>query len=223
MPAQEEPPTTPPGLTFKQAVGNRRSVRFFLPHRPVDRAAVQKILEAARLQSGPARRAVVVYREETEPERFAALCEALYNQPQAAQAPVHIYWTIDAAGDPEWLSAIDIGLGMGSALLAAVDEGLGTTLLTGRRAELAELLGIPPGTGTVAQVQLVGHPAEPGGRRARAPFEETYFEGTWGNPVPRDQAVVDELTEAGMIQGPLPVPRHSPEIRAMAAVYGLPE
>lgn len=265
------------GLSFKQAVGNRRSIRFFKPYQPVDKRAVQKILEAARLQCqhGNAvliRKAVVVYRDETDPEKFAGLCEALYNQPQAAQAPVHIYWTIDMAGwaslrsnlmqlvevgaltssygwseqfiddvpmkvpdfnvmagdrtFAEWISAIEIGLGMGSALLAAVDEGLGTALLTGQRARLGELLGIPADTGTVAQIQLVGHPAEgadAGGQRPRAPFEEIYFEGTWGNPVHRDQSVVDELTAAGMLQAPAPLPHRKQEVRALAAMFGLPE
>lgn len=263
-------------LTFKQAVGNRRSIRFFKPYQPVEKQKVQKILEAARLQSqhgncGAIRKAVVVYRDEVDKDLFNGLCEAMYNQPSAAQAPVHIYWTIDMAGwgelrgrlnelldigaltspygwSPkfiddvpmvvpdfnvmagearfaEWLSAIETGMAMGSALLAAVDEGLGTALLTGQRARLAELLGIPD-TGTVAQIQLVGYPAEgpeAGGQRPRPDFENIYFEGTWGNPMRRDPAVVDELTEAGLLQAPGPLPHRKQEIRAMAAMFGLPE
>lgn len=268
---------SPAGLSFKRAVGNRRSIRFFKPYQPVDKRAVQKVLEAARLQcqhgnAGLIRKAVVVYRDETDPDKFEGLCAALYNQPAASQAPVHVYWTIDMAGwdtlrdnlmellelgaltssygwseqfiddvpmktpdfnvmagdrtFAEWLSAIEMGLGIGSALLAAVDEGLGTALLTGQRAKLGELLGIPADTGTVAQIQLIGHPAESpeaGGQRPRPPYEELYFEGTWGNPMQRDQSVVDELTEAGMLQAPMPLPYRRQEIRAMAAMFGLPE
>jgi nitroreductase len=264
------------GLTFKRAVGNRRSVRFFRPYQPVPKAKVQKILEAARLQSqhGNAsliRKAVVVYRDETDPEIFQGLIEALYNQPAALQAPCHIYWTIDMSGwgvlkdslmelidsgalsssygwseqfvddivlktpdfnvmagertFAEWLSAIETGLAIGTALLAAVDEGLGTGLLTGQRARIGELLGMPEDT-TVAQIQLLGYPAESaeaGGQRPRPAFESLYFEGRWGNPIKRDPKVVEELIAAGMIQAPAPLPYRKQELRAMAAMFGLPE
>lgn len=264
-------------LSFKQAVGNRRSIRYFKPWVPVEKKSIQRILEAARLQCQHAnavliRKAVVVYRDETDPDTWAGLCEAMYNQPQANQAPVHIYWTIDMAGwesmrgnllqlidvgaltssygwseqfvddvpmktpdfnvmagdrqFAEWLSAIEMGLGMGSALLAAVDEGLGTALLTGQRAKIAELLGIPSDMATVAQIQLVGHPAEgaeAGGQRPRAPFNQMYFEGRWGAPLEEDPEVVAELTDAGMIQAPAPLAHRKQELRALAAMFGLPE
>ena len=38
-------------MDFKQLLGRRRTIRFFLPFRPVERAKVQKILEAARRAS----------------------------------------------------------------------------------------------------------------------------------------------------------------------------
>src|SRR6185295_10213122 len=91
------------GLTFKEAVGRRRSIRYYKPWQPVEHEKVQKVLEAARLQSchgnaGQIRKAVVVHRDDTDADVFAGLLDALYNQPQAAQAPVHIYWTIDMVG-----------------------------------------------------------------------------------------------------------------------------
>lgn len=280
MTATEPVPTTTAarraGLSFKQAVGTRRSIRFFKPYQPVEREKVQKILEAARLQSNHGnassiRKAVVLHRDETDPEIFTGLYEAMYNQPAAAQAPVHIYWTIDMsgwatlkdqlmqlievgalnssygwseqfiddivlktpdfnvmAGDrtfAEWLSAIEMGIAIGTALLAAVDEGLGTALLTGDRARIGGLLGMPEDT-MVTQIQLVGYPAEgveAGGQRPRPGFEELYFEGSWGNPVRRDPKVVSELTEAGLLQAPAPLPHRRQEVRAMAAMFGLPE
>jgi hypothetical protein len=132
------------------------------------------------------------------------------------------------AGDrrfAEWLSAIEMGLAIGSALLAAVDEGLGTALLTGQRSRLGELLGMPTNT-TVAQIQLVGYPAEgkeAGGQRPRPDFEELYFEGNWGNPLSRDPAVVQELVLAGELQDAAPLPYRAQELRALAAMFGLPE
>lgn len=269
-------PASSLGLSFKEAVGRRRSVRYYKPFQPVEKAKIQKILEAARLQSchGNAqevRKAVVVHRNETDDEVWEGLVDALYSQPQAAQAPVHIYWTIDMSGweqlkdnlmglldagaltssygwseqfvddvvmttpdfnvlagekrFAEWLSAIEAGLAMGAALLAAQDEGLGTQLLTGKRAQLSELLGIPD-SGTVAQVQILGYPAEDpeaGGQRPRPEFGDLYFEGRWGNPMERDPAVVEELVQAGMIQAPAPLPYRRQEIRALAAMFGLPE
>ncbi|MEW2118934.1 nitroreductase family protein [Streptomyces sp. NPDC005474] len=269
-------PTASLGLTFKEAVGRRRSTRYYKAWQPVEREKIQKILEAARLQSchGNAvqvRKAVVVHREKTDPDTFAELVDALYNQPQAAQAPVHIYWTIDLSGwdhlrdnltelidagaltssygwseqfideivlktpdfnvmagerrFAEWLSAIETGLAMGAALLAAQDEGLGTQLLTGKRQKIADLLGIPD-TATVAQIQLLGYSAEgteAGGQRPRPDFEDLYFDGRWGTSLPRDPAVVAELIEAGMIQESAPLPYRRREIRALAAMLGLPD
>lgn len=278
---QVQPHTAPDSapsrsLTFKEAVGQRRSIRYYKAYQPVERAKVQRILEAARLQSchGNAtqtRKAVVVHRAETHREIFDGLVDALYNQPQAAQAPVHIYWTIDMSGwehlkdnllqlidvgaltasygwseqfvddvvlktpdfnvmageraFAEWLSAIEMGLAIGTALLAAQDEALGTQLLTGKRQQIADLLHLPDGA-TVAQIQILGYPAEgpeAGGQRPRPPFEELYFEGQWGNPMDRDPGVVAGLEQAGMLQEPAPLPYRRREIRALAAMFGLPD
>ena len=38
-------------MEFKEVVGRRRSIRYFLPWRPVPREKIQIILEAARLAS----------------------------------------------------------------------------------------------------------------------------------------------------------------------------
>lgn len=276
---QSRPARTPVssgGLTFKEAVGRRRSIRYYKAYQPVERAKVQRILEAARLQSchgnaAQIRKAVVVQRDETDSETFEGLVDALYNQPQAVQAPVHVYWTIDMAGwEPlkenllqlidvgaltasygwseqfieevvlktpdfnvmvgerafaEWLSAIEMGLAIGTALLAAQDEGLGTQLLTGKREQIAHLLGIPDHA-TVAQIQILGYPAEgpeAGGQRPRPRFEELYFDQRWGNPMPADPDVTAGLVEAGMLQAPAPLAYRRREIRALAAMFGLPE
>jgi nitroreductase len=263
-------------VEFKQAVGSRRSIRYYQPYRPVEKEKIQKILEAARLQSqhgnaSAIRKAVVITKGETPDEIRDGLIEALYNQPAATQAPVAIVWTIDMAGwdtlrdsllelinvgalnssygwseefidtvvmptpdfnvmagDPtfaEWLSAIEVGLAMGSALLAAVDEGLGTQLLTGKREEIRKLLGMPD-TVTPTQIQIVGYPAESavaGGQRPRPDFESLYFANAWGNPFPRNPKVVEELEQAGMLQPVAPLPWRRSEIRSLAATFGLPE
>lgn len=263
-------------MEFKQVVGSRRTIRYFKSWQPVEPAKIQKILEAARLQSqhGNAkliRKAVVVERGKTPDDVRDALIEAMYNQPQVQQAPVFIVWAIDMSGweslrealtelievralnsthgwskefietavipNPdfnvmagdhvfaEWLSAFECGLAVGSALLAAVDEGLGTALVTGRRAQIREILGMPKYV-TPTQVQLVGYPEEApsaGGQRPSPAFEQLYFSGKWGAPLQSDPGVTGELKAAGMLQESAPLPWRANEIRAMAHVFGLPE
>lgn len=263
-------------MEFKQVVGARRSIRYYLPYRPVERSKVQTILQAARLQSqhgnaSAIRKAVVVTKGETPDDVREAMIEALYNQPAAAQAPVMIVWTIDMAGwatlkdsllelievnalnsnygwseqfidevvmqTPDfnvlagdqtfakWLSAIEMGAAIGAALLAAVDAGLGTQLLTGNRDRMREILGMPD-SATAAQIQLVGYPAESsdaGGQRPRPDFESLYFDGVWGTSYPSDPDVDAELAEAGMLQEAAPKQWRKDEIRAMSAMFGLPD
>jgi hypothetical protein len=132
------------------------------------------------------------------------------------------------AGDhvfAEWLSAFECGLAVGSALLAAVDEGLGTALVTGRRAQIRETLEMPKFV-TPTQVQLVGYPAESanaGGQRPSPAFENLYFSGKWGVPLKSDPAVTAQLKAAGMLQEQAPLRWRGDEIRALAHLFGLPE
>lgn len=121
----------------------------------------------------------------------------------------------------EWVSAMDVGIGMGSAVLAAVDQGLGSCLATGDRDAMRPVLGLPEDV-TPAALQLVGYPAEDpkaGGQRPRAPFETLFFEHTWGNPLARDEAVVEYLKEHGMIQEPAPVSWRKAEVAALAKMF----
>jgi nitroreductase len=263
-------------MEFKQAVGNRRTIRYFKSWQPVEPAKLQTILEAGRLQSqhGNAkliRKAVVIERGKTPDDVRDALIDAMYNQPHVQQAPVFIVWAVDMAGwdslrdalrelievralnsthgwssefietavipNPDfnvkagdnafaqWLSAFECGLAVGAALLAAVDEGLGTALVTGRRAQIREILEMPQYV-TPTQVQLVGYPAESpnaGGQRPSPPFEKLYFSGKWGVPLKSDPAVTDRLKAAGMLQDPAPLGWRRDEIRALAQLFGLPE
>jgi nitroreductase len=85
----------------------------------------------------------------------------------------------------EWLTSFECGLAVGAALLAAVDEGLGTGLISGRREEIRKLFAMPE-TCTPTQVQLLGYAAEDGGAggaRFRPEFNELYFADTWGKPL----------------------------------------
>jgi hypothetical protein len=102
---------------------------------------------------------------------------------------------------------------------------LGTALVTGRRAQIREILEMPAFV-TPTQVQLVGYPAESpgaGGQRPSPQFEHLYFSGKWGVPLKSDAAVTDRLKAAGMLQEQAPTRWRGDEIRALAQLFGLPE
>ncbi|MCC6764444.1 MAG: nitroreductase family protein [Deltaproteobacteria bacterium] len=86
-------------MEFTEVIGIRRSIRFFDPDRAVEREKIQKILEAMRLGSCAMNahwlRAVVVQRDELDPETFEKLKIPVAGVIMEL-APVHIY----CYGDP---------------------------------------------------------------------------------------------------------------------------
>lgn len=60
------------GMEFKQVVGNRRTIRFFDPNRPVEEEKIQVMLEAAnrasRAVNADFAKAIVCYRDELTDE-----------------------------------------------------------------------------------------------------------------------------------------------------------
>jgi nitroreductase len=87
-------------MELKEVLGRRRTIRFFLPFRPVERAKVQKMLEAARRASCVGNvnntRAIVVWKEKASQELIQALTPPLGYQ-QMQTAPCFIVWYSDAA------------------------------------------------------------------------------------------------------------------------------
>ncbi len=82
-------------MEFKEVVGRRRSIRYFLPFRPVEKEKIQTILEAARLASCAVNasflRAIVVERDKTSREVLESL-KVPTTTLQLDLAPVHIYF-----------------------------------------------------------------------------------------------------------------------------------
>lgn len=82
-------------MEFKEVIGRRRSIRYFVPYRPVEREKIQTILEAARLASCAVNatflRAIVVQREALDPEVLEAL-KTPVSALNLELAPVHIYF-----------------------------------------------------------------------------------------------------------------------------------
>jgi nitroreductase len=85
-------------MELKQVLGIRRSIRFFDPDRLVERAKIQKILEAMRIASCAVNahwlRAVVVNRADIPPATLEALKVPVAALVQEL-APVHIYCYCD--------------------------------------------------------------------------------------------------------------------------------
>jgi nitroreductase len=82
-------------MELKEAIGRRRSIRIFAPYRPVERAKVQKMLEAARRASCAGNvmniRAVVIWRDRASKELIDSIKLPLSYQ-QMQTAPVFIFW-----------------------------------------------------------------------------------------------------------------------------------
>ena len=128
-------------------------------------------------------------------------------------------------GTAALVAAIEAGLAINQALLAAVDEGLGTQLTALNAANATRILGIPEHLVPI-WIQLLGYSAESieaGGQRPRTPFEQIYFEGRYGQPYERDEEVVRQLTDDGMLMPQAPYPWRRDELRALSRMFGLPE
>jgi len=85
-------------MELKEVIGRRRSIRFLLPFRPVEREKIQRMLEAARLASHwgnvSSLRAIVIERDKASQEVIDALPSPVGGY-QIQLAPVIIVWYIE--------------------------------------------------------------------------------------------------------------------------------
>lgn len=122
---------------------------------------------------------------------------------------------------------VDCGQGIAQATLAAFEMGLGTCLVGAgpRGRELMTQLGVPEHCRLLV-VQTVGYPLEhweAGGQRPRKPFEELFSIHRFGQPYPRSEEVVDELTRDGLFTRPAPLPGRDEEILMLEKALNLKE
>lgn len=91
-------------MELREVIGRRRSIRFLLPHRPVEPAKIQCMLEAARIASHwgnvQSLRAIAVFRDSAPPETMDALLAPIAGF-QIRLAPVVIVWYIETAAVDE--------------------------------------------------------------------------------------------------------------------------
>jgi nitroreductase len=121
-------------------------------------------------------------------------------------------------------AAADAGMAACQALLMGVELGLGVIMNTPNGANAKKAFNVPDDWMPLWMI-LVGYPAEgweAGGQRPRPPFEELYFEGTYGTPFKRDPKVVEQLKKEKMIQEAAPLPGRKEEVRKLAERFGLP-
>ena len=91
-------------MEFKQVLGNRRSIRYFEPDKPVEKEKIQYMLEAANRASRSGNidywKALVVYRDELDQETLDGL-RVPTTTAELDMAPVQIYWFADLSyADP---------------------------------------------------------------------------------------------------------------------------
>lgn len=91
-------------MELREVIGRRRSIRFLLPHRPVEPEKIQRMLEAARIASHwgnvQSLRALVVFRDTAPKETLDALQAPIAGY-QIRYAPVVIVWYLETAAIDE--------------------------------------------------------------------------------------------------------------------------
>jgi len=93
-----------------EAIGTRRSIRYFQPWKYVEDWKIQTILEAARQASHWGNtwvwRCIVINKKKASPEIIKAAEEGGYNQVHVQQAPLILYFVVDRAKWSGWIDAL---------------------------------------------------------------------------------------------------------------------
>jgi len=154
-----------------------------------------------------------ILRGEIAPEGMANIEQIIHGMPAEMSAMIARQETVGACA---------------IALLAAVNEGLGTCLHSCHGADKVQdvrrVLKLPESWQTI-WVQLVGHPLEEmeaGGQRPRLPFGELFFENDPSKPFARDEKVAAELQDKGLIQTQAPKPGRFEELMRIGRQLGYP-
>jgi nitroreductase len=124
-----------------------------------------------------------------------------------------------------WMGTIETGLAISSAMLAAVDEGLGVCMHA-YNTETAKTAFNLPDHWVPCWVMLVGYPAEDpltGGQRPRRPLSTVAYLNSLDNPWQEIPEVTERLKREGMIQEPIDPVKRRQEVREVSRRLGLPE
>ena len=144
-----------------EAMGTRRSIRYFYPWKYVEDEKIQTILEAARRASHWGNvfvwRCIVVDKKKASPEIITAAEEGGYNQVQVQQAPLILYFVVDRA---KWAGWKDVVVELYE--LKAINPSHGWSH------QMIEEIATTQGRGLVAHVQALDFAGESAPRCAAA-------------------------------------------------------
>jgi nitroreductase len=195
------PKIATPAHDVHELIRHRWSPRAFDPSRPIDRADLLRLFEAARwapssLNEQPWR-FVIVWREESS-DVWRALVEALApsNRAWAAAAPVlaltAVRLTLERNESPNPLAWYDAGQAVSLLTMQATAQGLSVRQMEGFDRERArEACGVPEGFDPIVVI-AIGYAGDPETLaidkhrdaerqpRRRKELEHFVFEGRWG-------------------------------------------
>ncbi|PLS05639.1 NADPH-dependent oxidoreductase [Neobacillus cucumis] len=176
-------------------IKNHRSVREFIPEKDVSETQVRAIIESAMAAPNWINGQQVSVIEVRDPGKKAALAEAAGKQRWIKEAPVFLVFCIDfyrakLAAEKnganfrivEDLEAVivgstDIGIALGSAVIAAESMGLGIVPIGGIRRNphiFVDLLELPEYVFPISGL-VIGHPRTIPAQKPRLPLKATHL------------------------------------------------
>lgn len=200
---------------------NHRSVREYDPRVDVSEEQTKAIMEAAMAAPNWINGQQVSVIEVREPERKAKLAKACGNQSWIKEAPVFLIFCIDfhraklaaekngtdlkATEDLEavMIGSTDVGIALGTAVIAAESMGLGTVPIGGVRKNpqtFVEVLNLPEYVFPISGL-VVGHPRNIPDQKPRLPLRATHHKEVY-NAVIQMESIdqYDETMSAYMSQ-----------------------
>lgn len=197
-----------------QLLRNHRSVRDFDTEKEVSEAQIQMIMEAALAGPNWINGQQVSVIEVREPERKAALAKAAGNQRWIEEAPVFLVFCMDLyraklAAEKngtefkivEDLEAIivgstDVGIALGSAVIAAESMGLGIVPIGGLRRNpqaFVDLLKLPKYVFPISGL-VVGYPRSVPAQKPRLPIKATLLKEQYDTKIQKE--IIDQYDQA---------------------------
>jgi FMN reductase [NAD(P)H] len=185
---------------------NHRSVREFDKGKDVSASEVATIIEAAMAAPNWINGQQVSIIEVRNPKKKAAFAEAAGNQRWIDEAPVFLVFCLDfyraklaAEKNGSQLQVVDdieavivgstdVGIALGSAVIAAESMGLGTVPIGGVRRNLqtiVELLDLPEYVFPVSGL-VVGHPRTIPDQKPRLPLKATHQQEEYNAKIQRE-------------------------------------
>ena len=154
-------------MTLHDLIVSRRTIRQYKP-RPVDRAVLERLVDAGRLAPSVANMQPLEFYIVDDPAMRAAVFPCLkwaaYIQPEgnpkAGQEPTAYVFVLVNTKIREKMYEYDVGAAVENICLAALGEGIGSCwLISIDRPKIAEVLGIPEEY-RIDSVVALGYPAE---------------------------------------------------------------